>query len=78
MAVLEEEDIIKWEFSDANDSDKLLREEMQGRTKTAAVQPILPQLATTLTLLSSEAFWMPSTATSLWRSMVAKGVEALN
>ncbi len=34
MAVLEEEDIIKWEFADATDEDKRLREEMLGRTKS--------------------------------------------
>lgn len=34
MAILEEEDIIKWEFADATDADEQLREEMKGRTKT--------------------------------------------
>ncbi len=34
MAILEEEDIIKWEFADATEADKRLREEMLGRTKT--------------------------------------------
>jgi UDP-N-acetyl-2-amino-2-deoxyglucuronate dehydrogenase len=34
MAVLEEEDIIKWEFADATEADKQLREEMLGRTKS--------------------------------------------
>lgn len=32
MAVLEEEDIIKWEFADASEADQRLREEMLGRT----------------------------------------------
>lgn len=34
MAVLEEEDIIKWEFAESIETDQRLREEMQGRTKT--------------------------------------------
>ncbi len=34
MAILEEEDIIKWEFAEAIETDQRLREEMQGRTKT--------------------------------------------
>lgn len=33
-AILEEEDIIKWEFAQANEDDQRLREEMHGRTKT--------------------------------------------
>ncbi len=33
-AILEEEDIIKWEFAQAQPLDAELREEMQGRTKT--------------------------------------------
>jgi UDP-N-acetyl-2-amino-2-deoxyglucuronate dehydrogenase len=33
-AILEEEDIIKWEFAEAIDTDAQLREEMLGRTKT--------------------------------------------
>ena len=34
MAILEEEDIVKWEFAEANETDKRLRVEMLGRTKT--------------------------------------------
>lgn len=34
MAILEEEDIIKWEFAEPNETDQRLREEMLGRTKT--------------------------------------------
>lgn len=34
MAVLEEEDIIKWEFSETTADDERLRTEMLGRTKT--------------------------------------------
>lgn len=34
MAVLEEEDIIKWDFAEPKPSDEKLREEMLGRTKT--------------------------------------------
>ncbi|QDV26218.1 putative oxidoreductase YcjS [Aureliella helgolandensis] len=34
MAVLEEEDIVKWEFAEPTPEDEQLREEMQGRTKT--------------------------------------------
>jgi predicted dehydrogenase len=34
MAILEEEDIIKWEFAEGIETDQRLREEMQGRTKT--------------------------------------------
>jgi predicted dehydrogenase len=33
-AILEEEDIIKWEFAQTNEDDQRLREEMKGRTKT--------------------------------------------
>ncbi len=33
-AILEEEDIIKWEFAEQTDADTKLREEMLGRTKT--------------------------------------------
>ncbi|MEZ6076738.1 MAG: Gfo/Idh/MocA family oxidoreductase [Pirellulaceae bacterium] len=33
-AILEEEDIIKWEFADPTEDDARLRAEMQGRTKT--------------------------------------------
>ncbi|MCA9181688.1 MAG: Gfo/Idh/MocA family oxidoreductase [Planctomycetales bacterium] len=33
-AILEEEDIIKWEFAEPADDDARLRAEMQGRTKT--------------------------------------------
>ena len=33
-AVLEEEDIIKWEFAETAPEDEALREEMQGKTKT--------------------------------------------
>ncbi|MFN3192138.1 MAG: Gfo/Idh/MocA family protein [Aureliella sp.] len=33
-AVLEEEDIIKWEFAEPHPSDEALREEMMGKTKT--------------------------------------------
>lgn len=33
-AILEEEDLIKWEFADATDDDTRLKQEMQGRTKT--------------------------------------------
>lgn len=33
-AILEEEDIIKWEFAEPNADDAQLRAEMQGRTKT--------------------------------------------
>jgi UDP-N-acetyl-2-amino-2-deoxyglucuronate dehydrogenase len=34
MAVLEEEDIIKWEFADSTEADEHLKLEMLGRTKT--------------------------------------------
>ncbi len=33
-AILEEEDIIKWEFAEPNESDAALREEMMGKTTT--------------------------------------------
>lgn len=33
-AILEEEDIIKWEFAEPADADEALRAEMQGKTKT--------------------------------------------
>ena len=33
-AILEEEDIIKWQFAEQTESDEKLREEMLGRTKT--------------------------------------------
>ena len=58
-AILEEEDIIKWEFAETNDDDAQLRQRCSDVRKQAAEQGTQPRLDTMPTVFSSETSLSP-------------------
>ena len=76
-AILEEEDIIKWEFAEKLESDEPLRRECWAGPRRAARRPIRPPSVITHGRCFGTC-WRPSSRIGRPPSTVAKAAAALN